>query len=135
AHRLAAQLALTGPGRQRLAMPHRSGFRAFIASACRGHRRQLHSVPTRRSSDLTERNSATEAKLRSAWIPPAVAQAPIATSTLERSEEHTSELQSRENLVCRRLLEKQKPGRVRGGAQPNEPRQDARRHARLHGQL
>src|SRR5690606_40906704 len=27
----------------------------------------------------------------------------------ERSEEHTSELQSRENLVCRRLLEKRKP--------------------------
>src|SRR5690606_42123869 len=31
-----------------------------------------------------------------------------------RSEEHTSELQSRENLVCRLLLEKQKrPGRAR----------------------
>src|SRR5207302_6603882 len=27
-----------------------------------------------------------------------------------RSEEHTSELQSRENLVCRLLLEKKKPG-------------------------
>src|SRR5436309_8102484 len=32
--------------------------------------------------------------------------APRATST--RSEEHTSELQSRENLVCRLLLEKKK---------------------------
>src|SRR5690606_41486026 len=29
-----------------------------------------------------------------------------------RSEEHTSELQSRENLVCRLLLEKKKPQRV-----------------------
>src|SRR5690606_34240737 len=29
-------------------------------------------------------------------------------STLARSEEHTSELQSRENLVCRLLLEKKK---------------------------
>src|SRR5690606_40524397 len=29
-------------------------------------------------------------------------------SHLERSEEHTSELQSRENLVCRLLLEKKK---------------------------
>src|SRR5690606_41883205 len=29
---------------------------------------------------------------------------------LPRSEEHTSELQSRENLVCRLLLEKKKPG-------------------------
>src|SRR5690606_40934721 len=30
------------------------------------------------------------------------------TSGLDRSEEHTSELQSRENLVCRLLLEKKK---------------------------
>src|SRR5690554_7429326 len=29
----------------------------------------------------------------------------------ERSEEHTSELQSRPHLVCRLLLEKKKPGR------------------------
>ena len=28
----------------------------------------------------TERNSSTSAKLRSAWMPPAVAQAPIVTS-------------------------------------------------------
>src|SRR5690606_41148769 len=31
-----------------------------------------------------------------------------APQQLERSEEHTSELQSRENLVCRLLLEKKK---------------------------
>src|SRR5690606_40106510 len=31
-----------------------------------------------------------------------------ATERAERSEEHTSELQSRENLVCRLLLEKKK---------------------------
>src|SRR5436309_4628485 len=31
---------------------------------------------------------------------------------LLRSEEHTSELQSRENLVCRLLLEKKKKGKV-----------------------
>src|SRR5690606_40634312 len=30
-----------------------------------------------------------------------------------RSEEHTSELQSRENLVCRLLLEKKKKNRIR----------------------
>src|SRR5690606_41097398 len=30
----------------------------------------------------------------------------LVTQTLARSEEHTSELQSRENLVCRLLLEK-----------------------------
>src|SRR5690606_39681262 len=34
-------------------------------------------------------------------------------STVYRSEEHTSELQSRENLVCRLLLEKKKQTKVR----------------------
>src|SRR5690606_23173609 len=32
--------------------------------------------------------------------------APVSTTAAARSEEHTSELQSRENLVCRLLLEK-----------------------------
>src|SRR5690606_41552562 len=32
----------------------------------------------------------------------------LGQSVLQRSEEHTSELQSRENLVCRLLLEKKK---------------------------
>src|SRR5690606_25558941 len=32
----------------------------------------------------------------------------VDTSDMRRSEEHTSELQSRENLVCRLLLEKKK---------------------------
>src|SRR5207302_3804990 len=32
----------------------------------------------------------------------------LAAIVVERSEEHTSELQSRENLVCRLLLEKKK---------------------------
>src|SRR3712207_7755808 len=36
--------------------------------------------------------------------------------TVTRSEEHTSELQSRQYLVCRLLLEKkQRPGQGRGG--------------------
>src|SRR5690625_7024819 len=34
--------------------------------------------------------------------------APLVTITSERSEEHTSELQSRGHLVCRLLLEKKK---------------------------
>src|SRR5690606_39573696 len=33
---------------------------------------------------------------------------PLTLSKKDRSEEHTSELQSRENLVCRLLLEKKK---------------------------
>src|SRR5690606_40426333 len=32
----------------------------------------------------------------------------VAATNINRSEEHTSELQSRENLVCRLLLEKKK---------------------------
>src|SRR5258708_28906254 len=35
-----------------------------------------------------------------------------------RSEEHTSELQSPDHLVCRLLLEKKKERRLRNGAQP-----------------
>src|SRR5438874_9056785 len=38
---------------------------------------------------------------------------PRITSTVIRSEEHTSELQSRRDLVCRLLLEKKKKGHGR----------------------
>src|SRR5207302_9162380 len=38
---------------------------------------------------------------------------PAGSSDRHRSEEHTSELQSRENLVCRLLLEKKKKGKNR----------------------
>src|SRR5690606_41385318 len=77
-----------------------------------GDHRDLHSFPTRRSSDLHRRPvrwslppAGTERHgdlgrpswpLRPHWFGTA------------RSEEHTSELQSRENLVCRLLLEKKK---------------------------
>src|SRR3712207_7780485 len=37
---------------------------------------------------------------------------------LRRSEEHTSELQSRQYLVCRLLLEKKKLGSLHGTTQP-----------------
>src|SRR5215475_16233021 len=37
---------------------------------------------------------------------------PSASRTVDRSEEHTSELQSRENLVCRLLLEKKKKNKI-----------------------
>src|SRR2546427_8866401 len=36
-----------------------------------------------------------------------------------RSEEHTSELQSQSNLVCRLLLEKKKTGKQRSSARPS----------------
>src|SRR5690606_41685973 len=41
-------------------------------------------------------------------LTPKPAQAEQTNSSVQRSEEHTSELQSRENLVCRLLLEKKK---------------------------
>src|SRR2546427_3014579 len=40
------------------------------------------------------------------------------TATGVRSEEHTSELQSQSNLVCRLLLEKKKTARREGMSQP-----------------
>src|SRR5690625_5978114 len=66
--------------------------------------RVLHSFPTRRSSDLSGPSLVTPSQdswCRS-WRPcrPERHQ--------ERSEEHTSELQSRGHLVCRLLLEKKK---------------------------
>src|SRR5437867_12366566 len=64
--------------------------------------RDLHSFPTRRSSDLTHgriRGPRTDPGSRSRESP---------NRLLDRSEEHTSELQSPYDLVCRLLLEKKK---------------------------
>src|SRR5690606_39815792 len=41
----------------------------------------------------------------------------VVIEEISRSEEHTSELQSRENLVCRLLLEKKKVGERKGAAE------------------
>src|SRR5690606_42011362 len=103
---------------------------SFLSSAS-GILRVLPSFPTRRSSDLRQapdprssgavpgglrlhRAGRLRPELRrlprpgvlrvpGAWLPGAGAD--------RRSEEHTSELQSRENLVCRLLLEKKKTKR------------------------
>src|SRR5699024_11511834 len=90
------------------------------------HLPPLHSFPTRRSSDLEASPSTTatsscspQSKETSAptnssnhsWLSRfrvARSQLSIAPEVL-RSEEHTSELQSRFDLVCRLLLEKKKP--------------------------
>src|SRR5690606_39550819 len=70
--------------------------------------RDLHSFPTRRSSDLFR-------SFPMPLQPDAILDAsglhcpePVMMLHNKRSEEHTSELQSRENLVCRLLLEKKK---------------------------
>src|SRR5690606_41622793 len=100
-----------------------------------GDLRDLYAFPTRRSSDLV---CGTSGCTRDQGSPPACSPSRSAAATTRacrtysgsrgssrsspisadsavgncwntaRSEEHTSELQSRENLVCRLLLEKKK---------------------------
>src|SRR5437868_12263273 len=73
------------------------------------YHRDLHSFPTRRSSDLAPHVPAGP-RLAVAIVAVAIAYH-FSLSTLAsewRSEEHTSELQSRFDLVCRLLLEKKK---------------------------
>src|SRR5690606_41644347 len=81
--------------------------------------RDLHSFPTRRSSDLITVANAFRRNQRAlriqsfeyvfealALFPDQVLFGDFQVLEEERSEEHTSELQSREKLVCRLLLEK-----------------------------
>src|SRR5690606_41939977 len=100
---------------------------------CSSTQRHLLSFPTRRSSDLIElqTDGADDPNVKSIEVTVRIASGPpggrlFGTTTVrgeggacefhnlrveppgERSEEHTSELQSRENLVCRLLLEKKK---------------------------
>src|SRR5699024_12689238 len=104
---------------------------SFFFYSCYTHHRDLHSFPTRRSSDLIDEepheketfylgvgdengtSSSTpsdEAALTSEnmSIVSGSFTEEIAIDKDERSEEHTSELQSRFDLVCRLLLEKKK---------------------------
>src|SRR5690606_39709747 len=68
----------------------------------------LHSFPTRRSSDLTATTAAITRSRPFLLLATALTLSAFAMYAVVRSEEHTSELQSRENLVCRLLLEKTK---------------------------
>src|SRR5688500_19382332 len=78
--------------------------------------RDLHSFPTRRSSDLPGTSSmpcsASRARLSEsstrASVGPGIRRSWSTCGVRGRSEEHTSELQSPCNLVCRLLLEKKK---------------------------
>src|SRR5699024_11729234 len=79
------------------------------------HHRALHSFPTRRSSDLLRlmRLIASARVLGLSRSMPRTALMTVRTPSartprMDRSEEHTSELQSRFDLVCRLLLEKKK---------------------------
>src|SRR5437773_7560832 len=71
---------------------------------CHRYHRDLHSFPTRRSSDLAGLRT-LRAIVHEVTQP---AQPPGRLSEPPRSEEHTSELQSHHDLVCRLLLEKKK---------------------------
>src|SRR5438132_4009811 len=69
--------------------------------------RDLHSFPTRRSSDLFARYFVNSAVVAGS------AMALILLLGAMRSEEHTSELQSHSDLVCRLLLEKKNIAQIR----------------------
>src|SRR5437016_11495129 len=75
--------------------------------------RPLHSFPTRRSSDLRLLQFALCCSRSAPRASPAARQLLSRSASRwlwrrSRSEEHTSELQSLTNLVCRLLLEKKK---------------------------
>src|SRR5690349_23831519 len=74
--------------------------------------RNLHSSPTRRSSDLPDFHGQVDACADElATFAARARELDIRLSSHPgqyRSEEHTSELQSRRELVCRLLLEKKK---------------------------
>src|SRR5690625_6852228 len=98
----------------------------FSLLPCSGHPRDLHSFPTRRSSDLISPDLEYSISMACtmALSPPPTSSAEISSASwavtgssslarsisddVARSEEHTSELQSRGHLVCRLLLEKKK---------------------------
>src|SRR5690606_42162244 len=107
---------------------------SFLLFSSFSNPRALHSFPTRRSSDLhadMPLERAWSAAVHAVTELPAAGSIAIIVQRefsepvtlafveetvaskahclgLHRSEEHTSELQSRENLVCRLLLEKKK---------------------------
>src|SRR5262249_61987553 len=85
----------------------------FFFQASRPHR-DLPSFPTRRSSDLSRCTTpclCASSNAAQTWliISAASVSASLPCRSIKlRSEEHTSELQSLTNLVCRLLLEKKK---------------------------
>src|SRR5439155_14799922 len=96
---------------------HSESFLFFFY--CYRHPPDLHSFPTRRSSDLTRRDplqssgrfhrGQSRPTRRESRSLRTVGPAPLRfRGWARRSEEHTSELQSRGHLVCRLLLEKKK---------------------------
>src|SRR5438874_1612060 len=89
-------------------LPPPGGYGSFFFSCCADHR-DLHSFPTRRSSDLSiPQPPSRPRKLPRQSLQWMTSTGKVSTNSTARSEEHTSELQSRRDLVCRLLLEKKK---------------------------
>src|SRR5699024_12360571 len=108
----------------RWSSPRISAFRPCLFLYCSGDPPDSPSFPTRRSSDLpfsplgalgpeaaASPSAAAEPASCPAPPPSSLPRAPVSWAST-RSEEHTSELQSRFDLVCRLLLEKKKPQRA-----------------------
>src|SRR5438477_9801514 len=85
-------------------------FRIYVFQYCDDNR-HLHSFPTRRSSDLKPFQVQSENSMAgkcNATLLLVLNRFPGKSVEYKRSEEHTSELQSHVNIVCRLLLEKKK---------------------------
>src|SRR5207244_12097183 len=86
--------------------------------------RHPHSFPTRRSSDLTNLPDANADVFDLGRVLPIgldIAPSALAVLKTNRSEEHTSELQSPDHLVCRLLLEKKKRDQTTRHRQTRRP--------------
>src|SRR5699024_12660520 len=98
-------------------------FLLFFLYCYRDHR-DLHSFPTRRSSDLTAiSNTMFRLTGSHALAEPYSISAGcqvVTNMAPPRSEEHTSELQSRFDLVCRLLLEKKKENKLNEPTRTND---------------
>src|SRR5699024_11900719 len=103
----------------------------FFLLHCSPLLRAPHSLPTRRSSDLITMQECGNERVpeigwllrRDCWHQGHASEAAMACRAYAferlRSEEHTSELQSRFDLVCRLLLEKKKIEMRRTLSTPN----------------
>src|SRR2546430_10114410 len=82
---------------------------------------EIYTFPTRRSSDLFQTTVLPMSAGAVGRLPPIDVKL---NGVIARSEEHTSELQSQSNIVCRLLLEKKKPlaGRLASRALAMEAR-------------
>src|SRR5437868_7329344 len=84
-----------------------SSYRYFFSSISFSLR-VLHSFPTRRSSDLSPADDVDDDTVKRGALEDVHLHLQDCAGAIDvaRSEEHTSELQSRFDLVCRLLLEK-----------------------------